>query len=278
MFRSLFIWLSLTSVAASRIQSQADTESDTKFGASCDSLQNRFHTQVHALRVALEARTSESAITQARFAMRMHGIIRTLRRAQTCTWVVENNSDDIEEMRGIMQELLAENPCGEAARSELEAGAAAESVQAQMQAMSRALSTLMSDDCEVSDIQPGDDQAQLEEVEEEMQDAIDEIMDAEDEGEAFIQLDQSGRFRSFMRAVGVFFLMLFLLLACVSAAAFIVALLAAVLGGILHALVGVSSGSAGLAEFLLGGALGAAVGLVGCVNQLYNSVLPRLSQ
>jgi len=278
MFRSLFIWLSLTSVAASRIQSQADTESDTKFGASCDSLQNRFHTQVHALRVALEARTSESAITQARFAMRMHGIIRTLRRAQTCTWVVENNSDDIEEMRAIMQEMLSGNPCGEAARSELEAGASAEGVQAQMQAMSRALSTLMSDDCEVSEIQPGDDQAQLEEVEEEMQDAIDEIMDAEDEGEAFIQLDQSGRFRSFMRAVGVFFLMLFLLLACVSAAAFIVALLAAVLGGILHALVGVSSGSAGLAEFLLGGLLGAAVGLVGCVNQLYNSVLPRLSQ
>jgi len=287
MFRFLFVWLSLTSIAATRIQTDAVTELGAEFGASCDSLQNRFHNQVHTLRIVLDARTSESAVAQARLVMRMHGLIRTLRRAQECTWVVENNSDDIEEMRGIMQELLAGNPCGDAARSELEAGASAEGDDAQMQVILRALSTLMSDDCEASDIQPADEAqtpaAQLEEVEEELQDAIDEIMDSEEEGEAFIQLDQAGIFRRFMRGVGVFFLMLFLLLACVGSAAVIVGALAAGVTLLLHftGIINLSGGMNALWVYVVGiygAGAGAVTGLAGCTHQLYNSVLPRLSQ
>ena len=120
MFRSLFVWLSLVSAGANRVHTHSQL--DTEFGASCDNLQSRFHDQVHTFRAALDARASESAVAQARFSMRMLGIVRTLRRAQACDWVVENNSDDIEEMRGIMQELITENPCAEAARSELDAG------------------------------------------------------------------------------------------------------------------------------------------------------------
>jgi len=211
MFRALCVWLSFASAVASRLQGQAETQLEIEFGASCDNLQNRFHNQVHTLRVAIDARTSESFVTQARLSMRMHGMVRTLRRAQECDWVVENNSEDIEEMRGIMQDLLAGNPCADAARSELDAGASSE----ENAALGRAMIILMSDDCEVPEIQPVDDtqtpEAGLQQAEEGLQDSIDEIMDAEDEeGESFIQSDQAGRFQRFMRGLGVFFLMLFL--------------------------------------------------------------------
>lgn len=286
MFRFLFVWLSLTSIAATRIQTDAVTELGAEFGASCDSLQNRFHNQVHTLRVALDARTSESVITQARFAMRMGGLIRTLRRAQECTWVVENNSDDIEEMRSIMQELLAGNPCGDAARTELEAVGSAEG-HAQTQAILRASSILMSDDCEASEIQSGDDvqtpEARLEDMEEELQDSIDQIMDAE-EGEALIQLETAGRFGRFMRGVGVFFLMIFLAFACVGVAAMIgVALATAVVFllsgfGTLTPVLGQGLAWQLLLGIFLGAQWGSVFGLVPCAYQLYNSVLPRLSQ
>merc|ERR1740115_643414 len=102
-----------------------------------------------------------------------------------------------------------------------------------MQAIPRAMSMLMSDDCEVSDVPvdrdalEGDGIEELQESEEQLQDGIDEIMDAEEEGEgAFIQMNPLHSFGRFLRGIGVFFLMLFLLLACVGAAAVIVAFLA----------------------------------------------------
>jgi len=284
MFRLLFVWISLASVRAARIQSRSEDE----FGASCDNLQNRFHDQVHAYKVALDARTSESATTQARFTMRMYGVMRTLRRARECAWVVENNSDDIEEMRSIVQDLLSGNPCGEAARSELEAGASSEDSLVQMQAIPRAMSMLMSDDCEVSDVPidrdapEGNGMEQLQESEEQLQDSLDEIMDAEEEGEgAFIQMNQEGVFGRFMRGVGVFFLMLFLLLACAGAAAFIVGFLSLAVMQLIQNLTPFRFGGYGYAETLgyyslFAGLAAGALGLVGCTHQLYTNLLPRL--
>lgn len=282
MFRFLFLWISLASVRANRIQSLSEDE----FGASCANLQNRFHDQVHAFKEALDARTSESATTQARFTMRMYGVMRTLRRARECAWVVDNNSDDIEEMRSIVQELLSGNPCGEAARSELEAGASAEDSQVQMQAIPRAMSMLMSDDCEVSDVPvdrdalEGDGIEELQESEEQLQDGIDEIMDAEEEGEgAFIQMNPLHSFGRFLRGIGVFFLMLFLLLACVGAAAVIVAFLALAVQLLLVEVGLLSFGrysDSPIYYALVAGVYTSALGLVGCTHQLYTNLLPRL--
>jgi len=282
MFRSLCVWISLVSVGASRIQ-DFDTKLETEFGASCDDLQTRFHTQVHAFRAAFEAQTSESMTTQARFTMRMFGVIRTLRRAQECSWVIENNSDDMEDMRSIVEQLLAGNPCGEAARSELEAAVSSDG---ELQTISRAMSILLSDDCEVSEVQEDDAQDDVQDqqgADEQLQDSIDEMMDAEEEGEgAFIQMDQTGRFRRFMRAVGVFFLMLFLLLACVGAAAVIGFFLGAfIVFPILRRTGLIQLGHSGyevLSVAFLGTLAGGTVGLVGCANQLYTNLLPRVSQ
>jgi len=292
MFRFIFVWISLASVRAARIQSLSEGE----FGASCDNLQNRFHDQVHAFKEALDARTSESETTQARFTMRMYGVMRTLRRGRECAWVVENNSDDIEEMRSVVQELLSGNPCGEAARSELEAGASAEDSQVQMQAIPRAMSMLMSDDCEAPwrdasrdvpvdrDALEGDGMEQLQESEEQLQDAIGEIMDAGEEGEgAFIQVNQKGgplgRFGRFMRGIGVFFLMLFLLLACVGAATVIVAFLVLTVEFLLVDLGLLSYGRHWAIPFhhaLVAGAATSVLSLVGCTHQLYTNLLPDL--
>lgn len=286
MFRAALIWLCLASAGASRIKLEEDTRLKIDFGASCENLQTRFHNQVHAFRVAVEAHTSESAVTQARLAMRMHGIIRTLRRAQSCDWVVENDSEDIEEMRGIMQELLAGNACADAARLELEAGASTEAETSA--AIPRAMLILLSDDCEVPEIQPTDDAQTPEQVEEGLQDAIDEIMDAEDEGESLMQLDQTGRFQRFMRGVGIVFLMLFLLLGCVSGVAAVAAVIGAVVAFVLMAInlgtvliLTATEGWAivGLVGFAMYGALfSLPVGIVGCAIRLYHTVLPRLSQ
>lgn len=290
--RTLFVWLSFASAGASRIAIHSQTQAETKFpfGASCEDLQNRFHNQVHTLRVAIDAPTSESVVTQARLAMRAHGMVRTLRRAQECDWVVENNSEDIEEMRGIMQDLLAGNPCADAARSELEAGASSE----ENAALGRAMLILMSDDCEVPEIQqPADDtqtpEANLQQAEEGLQDRIDEIMEAEDEeGESFIQSDQAGGLQRFMRGLGVFFLMIFLLLACVASVAAIVAVLAVSVAFIYMAtyslvagfgMVSLTQATSGWgAIFLIGiGQLATAgslpFGVVGCGYRLYNTTI-----
>jgi len=280
MFRSLCVWLSLASAGASRIQN-SDTKLETEFGASCEDLQTRFHTQVHAFRAASEAQTSESLTTQARFTMRMYGVIRTLRRAQECSWVIENNSDDIEDMRSLVQQLLAGNPCGEAARSELEAAVSGAPDANELRTIASAMSILLSDDCEVSEVQEADAQ-DLQGADERLQDGIDEMMDAEEEGEgAFIQMDQTGRFRRFMRGVGVFFLMLFLLLACVGASMVIGFFLGLFIADLLGHFALVRFGHSGWGQVTIGaygGLAVGAVGLVGCANQLYNNLLPRLSQ
>jgi len=185
-------------------------------------------------------------------------------------------------MRSIVQELLTGNPCGEAARSELEAGVSGAS-EVQMQAIARAMSILLSDDCEVSEVQQSDAEAQLQgSADEQLQDGIDEMMDAEEEGEgAFIQMDQTVRFSRFMRGVGVFFLMLFLLLACVGVSVYIGLILGSFIVSILARNGLVHYGHQGfgqLTHIFYGGAAGAALGLAGCANQLYTNLLPRLGQ
>ena len=226
--------------SASRVQVESHSALEAKWGASCDSLQNRFHTQVQTCQASLNAANSAestSTVSQGRLLMRMYGLVRTLRRAQECDWVVENNSEDLEEMRGMTQQLIAENPCGEAAQAEFEAGAADES----LLAIARALSILASDNCEASEI-PESQEESSQDMDGQVQDEIDALMDAEEEGgAAFIQKSQARSFGGFMRRVAVFFLTLFLVLACAGS----VAIIAFFLGAILASLLGIPSGGPG---------------------------------
>ena len=92
------------------------------------------------------------------------------------------------------------------------------------------MSIFMSDDCEASagvdgDAIEGDTTEECQVVEEQLQDRIDQIMEAEEEGAgAFIQMNEEHRFGRFMTGVGLSFLMLFLLFACVGTAVVIMSL------------------------------------------------------
>jgi len=274
MLRSLFVLTSVATVEASRAKIESHSALEAKWGASCDALQNRFHTQVQTCHTALNAANSAesmSTVSQGRILMRMYGLVRTMRRARRCAWVIENNSEDLEEMRGMTQQLIAENPCGEAARAEFEAGAADES----LLAIARALSILASDNCEASEITEASESQEEQDTEGQMQDEIAACMDAEEEegGVAFIQKSQAP-FVGFMRSVGVFLLMLFVLLACTGT----IALIGFMLGALASVMIG-STIAGGTVPFqqhtwgLAAGAVAVPFGLYSCTSQLYRSFL-----
>ena len=123
MFRVVVALVLTASSEASRVavHGGSESKSQTKFGASCDDLQAMFHDRVVAFKSSLDANPDLDEIgrvAQARVMMRTYGIIRTLRRARACSWVIENDNDDIKQAREIVQTLLAENPCADAARSQ----------------------------------------------------------------------------------------------------------------------------------------------------------------
>lgn len=282
MFRTVLLSALAAFASAGRVQIVGKFESQNKFGASCDDLQTMFQNRLNAFQTSLDAipdMDAMSRVSQARVMMRTSGIIRTLRRARTCAWVIQNDSDEIEQARGIVQSLLAGNPCAENARSELASGLSAETAQVELASIRRAMSILSSDSCEPTEIpeeavgnSEGTD-LQLTEAEDNLADAI----EAMEEGQSSFL--QTGSVRGFMRGVGVAFLMLFLLLACASA----VALIAGVIGYIIALLLanaGACSGMGCLGLLYIpmgGGAGGLAVGMAGCSYQLYTQLLPQLN-
>jgi len=291
MLRSLLASAFVCFCGASRIQVHDSGKSEANFGATCEDLQTTFHNRLVSFQTFLDATDLDamSRTAQVRIMSRTYGIIRPLRRARTCDWVIANDSQEIEQARGIVQTLLAGNPCTDAARSELQAGTHAETAELEVQSLGRALSVLTSDDCEVgaqseeTATADEDVEVQLRNAEDDVQDLIEDAADSQ-EG-AFIQTTDSkvGFFRRFLRGLAVAFLMLVLLLACASAAAVITAFVAAALiyfvefgGFILNtpAGIGTTAGYGGL----FFGAIGGVVGLASCSYQLYTQLLPRLTQ
>jgi len=278
------------SVGASRIQVHDVDLVHAKFGASCEDLQNTFKSRLDAFQDFLDANPDLDAIgraAQARTMMRTYGIIRTLRRARTCSWVVDNDSEELERARSIVHTLLAGNPCADLARAELQGGVAAESGELELQAVQRAMSVLNSDDCaapeqpeEPSNLDENDVDAALSTAEDELQDVIEGLEDSG--GAAFLQTDEgledSGIVRRFFRAVGVAFLMIFLLLACVGGMAAIGMLMVGLIGqlvtsGNFHR----SGGLEALKYYFVGGLAAGAIGIAPCAYQLYTQLLPQLT-
>jgi len=280
MIRAAFAWVVFASTHASRIQEHSvlGSTTQTKFGATCEDLQDRFHTRVAAIQESLDGIDDHSelgALAQTRLMMRMHGILRTLRRAQECSWVVENNSDDLDQMRGVVQQLIAGNPCAQAASADLEGP----------EGIGRAIGILVSDDCEAPEIPPVDGQLMTvdeeQNLEDAVQDGLDELADNSD-GSAFIEMDKTQRsqfLRRFLRGIGVFFLLIFFLLACVTGALFIAMLLGGLVGFFLQHVMRIpwrSSMSAADEYAILALFPGLALGALGCIYQMVTTLLPRL--
>jgi hypothetical protein len=276
MIRTVLVSVLLGSAQASRIQVQEHNlsggQTQNKFGATCEELQDNFHGRVAAIQSSLDGvdETSElSSMMRTRLTIRMHGIIRTLRRARECSWVLENNSEDLVQMRGLVQQFLAGNPCAEAARVEMQ-----QASEEHPEGISRAMGILLSDDCEA----PTPQEITPEELEDEVQEGLDELTANSDES-AFMEMDKTQRAQllgRFLRGVAVIFLMLFLVFACVSSALIIGWFVGLALLIVLESM-GVSLVRQtqfwypARGAFLLG-----AVGLPVCLSQVASNLLPAL--
>jgi len=284
----------IASVTSHRIQlnneldDQSQLQSD--FGASCADLETMFHNRLTVFQSVLDAQADLHEVgraTQVRLLMRSYGIVRTLRRARTCSWVAENDGD-IAQMRDIVQTFLDANPCAEAARAELEASVSDETSEIDFESLQRSMSILLSDNCEVMEVSEEqvdftaeDLDAQLIEAENELQDNIDDLADASESGGAFIQFD--GRFSGFLRRLSVAFIFLILLLACAGTAAVIGGFLFYIVVGVLAEITGFGDWTFDtfrlpLSAIFFAGPIGGGVGLVKCSRQLYTQLLPRVAQ
>jgi len=277
-------------VLSNRVQKH-NHNSKSKFGASCNDLHVMFHTRVVDMQNLIDAHPDASQFTtatSARFMMRSYGIVRTMRRARTCAWLVEGDSDDIAQTRAIVQTLLEGNPCAQAAKVEMEAGRNAETAEIEMQSIYRALSVLRSENCEVAteEFTMVENEEELElllsEEDAVAQDNVDVVFDAvENESEsAFVQTGVNVGVRTFtsiMRTLGVVFLFIFLLLACAGTASAITAALGFVLSFFLAGnFIPCDPSTCGIMPLfgiIYGGMAGGALGLGACSYGLYNTLL-----
>jgi len=288
MFRTIICSLLLSLVAAERVQVHAfNSRSQLKFGATCEELESSFHDRVTALQVVLDAHPNDNTLntaTRARLTMRTLGIARTLRRARSCPWVIDGDGDDIAQIRGIVQVMLAGNPCAPAARAELERSGPDD-----MAAVGRAMSVLASETCEVSGMTDEESplmiseneselEAQLDQAEQGAHNSVDDLIEVSmsDEDSSFVEAGSEGRFGGFFRSLGVLFLVLLLLLACTSAAALIGALILQVILAI-GFLSACQHFACQLGNLFMSMMMGGAVGFVGCAYALATQLLPTLA-
>jgi len=160
-------------------------ETQTKFGATCENLQETFSSRLSAIQETVNQINPEdpqlSRSQQAMLTMRMYGIGRTMRRAKTCDWMQASEGEDgdnAQKARGLVTSLMRVNPCGEAARAELQA-ASADTEEDRAVAMQRAMSIMTSDTCEVTEVEnTREEMAELNDSDEEVDDET--IAESED--------------------------------------------------------------------------------------------------
>jgi len=271
-------------IGASRIAHHKNT---SPFFASCEDLQVTFRSRVTAVQALLDATDDTiTTLVQARITMRVFGVVRTLRRAKECQWVLDGDTEDIEQARSVVQQVLARNPCAEVAMAELTTEAF-ESASNEFQPFQRAMIVLTSETCEIPEQEEDEavagveDEAALErrldEVTESTQDRIDELfeeaaLEAESmAGGSLVQLDgghliwSAGRV---IRTIGALLFGVLFALVCAPVGAAVGLVLSWILG---VAVLGIDS----LNVLILGVLAGGGLGFGACAVGLVNEMLPR---
>lgn len=227
MIRAIASSVLLTLADGYRLESNELDHSDvkSKFFDSCEELQGLFHTRVSAVQTLLAAHpdaTGLSKINQARFTMRTFGVVRTLRRAKDCAWVVDGDSEDVQAAQAIVQVTLAGNPCAAAAMAEL-TPEAYEAAAHELVPLQRAMLVLVSDTCvvpELEEMDAQDEQAVMEasqESEEQMTNAIDDLFEEaaiENEGGSASLVQSESLLQSIFAWTGAIFFAIAFGLAC----------------------------------------------------------------
>lgn len=255
------------------------------FARSCEDLQGIFRSRVNAVQAILDTNhnaTHVSSMTQARTIMRVFGVIRTFRRAKDCQWVINGSGEDVALARSVLQAVLAENPCAQAALAEM-TPEAFETAENEMLPLQRAMIVMMSESCEVpeqeeEEVAVLEDEAaverDLDEKETELQEHIDELFEQaalESETAAagsFVQGASSFGFGYVLRVLGAVFMGLLLGLLCAPPAMFIGAFVGFFLCALIPGLCGrPQPGNAQVLNgFFIGGVLGGAAGFGVCAK------------
>lgn len=254
------------------------------WGASCDDLQENFRGRVAGIRTAFDAiedYETASRWTSARMMMRAYGLIRTMRRAESCSWVQDDSSEDMADLREVIETLIAANPCAEVARAQLNADTTDDSADDEISSIQRALWALTSDDCNtnvpVEELEGVDADRAAQGLRDAEDNLVDSIEQLEEESESsLIQTDSKFIARLF-RAIGVVFLLLLFASVCTGVMAF----LGLALGFLAVTLSSFPTPESQLvAAFLypfIGFYGGAALGLLGCMYRTLAVVLPQLT-
>lgn len=272
-------------------------DAGSQFFDSCEDLEVIFRSHVASLQALLDANrnaTGVNALTRARFPMRAFGVVRTLRRAKDCPWVVHGDSEDIERTRAIAQTTLAANPCEEAARAELTPEAYATAAN-ELEPLQRSMLVLLSDTCDVPEVpevegeamDPADEGTVMDrliEDEARARDGIDELFEEaalESEsltGGSFVQTEAHARgFRSALRLVGALLYGVFYLLSCVGVG-YVIGML---LGFFLSIIVCNVAPGACRGSLMVTAPIGAVLGLATCGREMLQSgnvTLPQGAQ
>lgn len=286
------------STDAARVGTENQDKSKTPFVASCEDLQVTLRSRVTAVQALLNSyqdATGISSFGQAQITMRVFGVVRTLRRARNCQWVLDGDSEDIEQARSVVQSVLAQNPCAEAAMAEM-TPEAFESAANELQPLQRAMIVLMSESCEVPKQDEAEEAAEVEDedamehglvvAEEETQDHIDELfeqamLESESLAEgSFVQMDAQARAgtASVLRIVGVAFFSILFAMVCMP--------IGAIIGAVIGIVFCVALGASGICGrqgqhfmgLIVGGFFGGLGGLGVCAFNLAQYFLPDLFQ
>jgi hypothetical protein len=155
MFRVAACLLAL--VAARRVERhEHKAKATVEWGATCASLQSSFLERLSAVRETVGTMDAEnlSRGTRASITIRMFGIGRAMRRASAmeCAWIEDPDNAHVTEAQELVQMLMQQNPCAEAAQAEFASAAEAVTEEQQAIVMQRAMSILASDDCTATEI------------------------------------------------------------------------------------------------------------------------------
>jgi hypothetical protein len=208
-------------------------ETQTKFGATCENLQETFSARLSSIQETVNAIDAEdpqlSRGQQAMLTMRMYGIGRTMRRAKDCDWMQASegvDSENAQKARGLVTTLMRVNPCAETARAEMASLPEDAGEEQRAVAMQRAMSIMTSETCEATEVQDtvqemvelndnheevsDDDIAASEDM---VQQNIEEMVEATDgEGSSFVESKYAvERMLRFLVALAIF---LFLVVLC----------------------------------------------------------------
>lgn len=273
----------LTLVGAKRIQQhdKEDSVAQNSFFESCDDFHAIFRSRVAAVQTLLAAHpnaTGMTAMNRARFTMRTFGVVRTLRRAQDCPWVVDGDSEDIKEAQSIVQTTLAGNPCAAAAMAEL-TPEAYESATNELIPLQRAMLVLVSDTCVVPVFEAeevGNDAVEdrMVESDEQVQSNIEELFEEaaleSETGAGGSLMQTEGLAARFFAWVGAIFLAIVFGLACAFPGA-AVGLVIGIMLSVLYCSAGIgwrcsAQGGEALVISVLGAEAGIALGFAGCAS------------